>query len=565
MIVGARAFRFTAPLPYLRDPDAGVRCECGFLHSFQRFGAVSGDQLRDLPGNDQMPAKDVHTLIIGAGPSGIAAAHKLTEAGVRPLIVERSDAAGGLMRSLTRGEFTVDMGRKELYTRIPEVDRLWRRILGDHYREYPHRVGSLYRGRILEMSDRYRGFRRGLPWPWLISGGLDLLRCWICSGMSRPANYEAYWHRRAGRRFARVFAQGYWEKFRGQKWADMPVPETTVDGHQVTSYSFNAIKQGLMLAAQGGPSDQREWRHPAKGTGQICELMLNETLHGGAQIKFNTEVTALKSENGRIIEVLIKAPDGLGRYRPRYVVSSMQVEDLAVVLAEAPSEMAKRRWADAERSVILVYLFLNEPPRFPHAWLEVNDTKMKTGRITNYAAFNGDMVPQGKACLCVEFFCVGDDPILRLSTKELETLAIEECVENGLIDPTRLFDTHVATMRRANAAASWRDWQSAAKLRLLERIGRFENLYYVNRPGTDWATFAGMVAAEAILQGSRTEFDRRADPTRKYSEQQEPPVRSAGSGAAASTPPATVDGLIGSRSEGHAKLPLGRSVLDEFS
>jgi hypothetical protein len=34
----------------------------------------------------------------------------------------------------------------------------------------------------------------------------------------------------------------------------------------------------------------------------------------------------------------------------------------------------------------------------------------------------------------------------------------------------------------------------------------------------DWATFAGMVAAESILEGCRAGFDRRADPTRRYEE-----------------------------------------------
>ena len=163
----------------------------------------------------------IHTLIIGAGPSGLATAHKLAEAGIVPLIVEKSQAAGGLMRSLARGDFTFDIGRKELYTRIPEVDRLWREILRDDYRDYPHRVGSLYRGRILELSSRYRGLRRGLPLSWLIGGSLDLMRCWLGSSLSRPQNYQDYWYRRAGRRFARMFAQGYWEKFRGQAYKEM--------------------------------------------------------------------------------------------------------------------------------------------------------------------------------------------------------------------------------------------------------------------------------------------------------------------------------------------------------
>jgi len=161
-------------------------------------------------------------------------------------------------------------------------------------------------------------------------------------------------------------------------------------------------------------------------------------------------------------------------------------------------------------------------------------------------------------------FCIGDDPILRLSPKELEALAIKECVENGLIDPTKLLDKLIATMRRSNAAASWRDWQSALKLQLLERIGRFANLYHVNRPGTDWATFAGRRAAVATLQGSRTEFDRRADPTRRYSAAQQATAGSAARTSTKSIRPATVNALVQSQAKDYANLPLGRGALDEL-
>jgi hypothetical protein len=57
------------------------------------------------------------------------------------------------------------------------------------------------------------------------------------------------------------------------------------------------------------------------------------------------------------------------------------------------------------------------------------------------------------------------------------------------------------------------------KLRLLEEVSRVDNLFHVNRPGMDWASFAGIMAAESILEGHRAQFDRRADPTRRYEEQ----------------------------------------------
>jgi protoporphyrinogen oxidase len=255
--------------------------------------------------------------------------------------------------------------------------------------------------------------------------------------------------------------------------------------------------------------------------------MLDRLRRQGVPVAFETEVIAIKAADGRIAEVTTRSAAGIDNHRPGHVVSSMQIEDLAALLTGPSAQWPKpaRLPAAVEQSVVLVYLFLDEPCRFPHAWLEVNDTELKAGRITNYAAFNGDMVPEGKACLCVEFFCVGEDPITRLSAAEAAALAVRECADNALIDPAKLLDTYVTTMKRTNAAASWRDWQKTLKLQLLKEVSQVENLFHVNRPGMDWATFAGMVAAESILEGCRSGFDRRADPTRRY--EQNPQVNTA--------------------------------------
>lgn len=465
----------------------------------------------------------IHTLIVGAGPSGLATAYKLSQAGIVPLIVERGSSAGGLMSSIEHGDFVVDIGRKELYTRIPEVDRFWHELLRSDYRPYDHRVGSLYQGRIVELSGGPRGVTRGLPLPWLVWGALDLARSWLGSRWSKPTNYEQYWHQRAGRYFSHLFAQGYWEKFRGQAWADMPAPNTDVDGSAVRSYSFDAIRQGLMLASQGGPQKQQDWRHPAKGSGQISDLMLERLHAAGVRIAFQTEVTSIKLDEGRICEVTTQSAQGTENHRPCHIVTSMQIEELAGLLdkGSATAEPKVPLPPGSERNVVLAYFFIDEPCKFPHAWLEVNDTKTKCGRITNYAAFNGEMVPDGKACLCVEYFCLGgDDPIMQLSDEEVTALALKECVDNQLIDPAKLIDSFVTRIRRVHAAASWRDWQKAHKLEILRDVSRIENLFHVNRPGMDWATFAGMMASESILEGCRTGFDQRADPTRRYEEHQ---------------------------------------------
>lgn len=466
-----------------------------------------------LPEISSMPTCRTHTLILGAGPSGLAAAHRLTEAGIKPLIVEKSGCFGGLMRSIRHGPFIVDLGRKELYSRIPEVDALWDSLLGGDYRAYPHRVGSLYRGRILEMSSAFRGLRRGMPLGLFVSGSVDLGCAWMFSGFRTPGNYKDYWYQRAGRHFARALAQGYWEKFRGQRWAELPVPNVHADGEAARSHSFGAIAHGVKLAAQGGASGQLLWRHPAHGSGQICGRLMARLRQADVVMHFESEIFGMTCRDGTVADILARTPSGCVRFQARNVISSLQVEGLVSLLvgAKAEAELPARR-----RAVILVYLFMDAAPRFPHAWLEVNDTELRCGRITNYAAFNGDMVPPGRTALCVEFFLDGDDPELDRSQDEWVRIATAECARNGLIDPATVSDSMLVRLDRCNAAASWREAQERARLRMFGDIQSYRNLYHVYRPGTDWATFAGLMAAEAIISGKRQTFDQRADPTRSY-------------------------------------------------
>lgn len=457
-------------------------------------------------------------LIIGAGPSGLAAAYELVLQGIRPVIVEQSGAIGGLMRSIPHGPFTVDLGRKELYTRIPEVDALWNSLLGDDYISYPHRVGSLYQRHILEMSGVHRGYLRGVPTSLLISGAAELARAWVGSGIRQPANYEDYWYLRTGRAFARAFSQGYWEKFRGQRWRDMPVPTVHAD-NQPVSYSFSAISHGLKLAATGGPTGQKVWRHPALGAGQICEAIAAKLREAGVEILLDTQVAGIGSENGKVADVLVTGPNGTVRYRPGNLISSLQLSALSNLMGSA-TDLSFRLPKAAMRTVLMVHLFLDGPPAFPHAWLEVNDTGLECGRITNYAAFGGRMVPEGKTALCVEYFLDATDSRLEQADDEWAARAVRECAEAQLIDPARIIDTMVIRLERCNAAASWREAQNAHHQELLQAIAGIGNLYHVNRPGTDWATYAGLMAARAIVGGDRGDFNVRADPGRSYAASQ---------------------------------------------
>jgi protoporphyrinogen oxidase len=472
-------------------------------------------------------ATDHDVVIIGAGPAGLSAAYEMARAGRRPLIVERTDRVGGLMRSIRWGDAVVDLGRKELYTRIPEVDRLWRDLLGEEYRPYPHRVGSLYRGHVVELSGAFRGVLRGVPPHLLARGAVSLARGRLRALAGPPDSYEAHWHGRVGEEFARLFAQGYWEKFRGVPWAAMPPPGpggSAAERGGRGSYSQRAVARALRpFSARAPAAPAQEWRHPRLGTGQLFDRLHHEAARAGAEIRFSTCVDRIELRPDGAWQLDLSAGATRETLVARRLVSSLAIEALANLL-HGPDGPLLQRGADApaleRRHVLLVYLKLPHPPRFAHAWLEVNDPDLLCGRITNYAGFGGDMVPDGRGCVCVEFFCSEGDALLGASDDALVACAVAECSGAHLFETRAVEDAFVLRLARTNAASSWRELQGAERRALLSCLPVFDTLYHVNRPGSDWASYAGLLAARAILSGSREGFERLADPLSRLPERE---------------------------------------------
>ncbi|MFN0129757.1 MAG: NAD(P)-binding protein [Verrucomicrobiales bacterium] len=461
-----------------------------------------------------MRTEEVHTLILGAGPSGLAAGYALARAGLKPVLLERDTVAGGLMRSLRRGEFVVDVGRKELYNRLAKVDAFWNQLLGDDYRTYPHRGGILYQGNVIDMTPAFRGLRRGMPWPMFLRCAWDLVWSRVRNGSKRPSTVQEYFYHSRGPALTTIFAQGFQEKLTGKRWAEVPMPDNPDEAPTpgflatVTAAAERAFSRKEVNTFGG------IWKHPARGTGQICDLVTQAMLDAGGRIVFGAAIQSMRAEAGRVQEVVATVNSEPVAYHPQHVVSSVPLEWLIHMLdgSSEPGRSAPAPPPKPKRTVILAYLFLNEPPRIPHAWLQVTCPSTRIGRITNYTAFNGDMVPPGKTALCCEFYCFGPDPLLDLDDAAIAQLTLDDCARAGLVTRQALADSLVLRLPGADASQNRDNWMQASRLRQLNHLAKFSNLFCVNRTELDIATLAGLEVAEAITSGSRAEFDSHVDP-----------------------------------------------------
>jgi hypothetical protein len=229
--------------------------------------------------------EQLHTVILGAGPSGLAAGYMLAKAGLAPLVIERDKVPGGLMRSIHRGAFVVDVGRKELYNRVEKVDVLWTEILGRDYREYDHRGGILFDGHVIDMSPKFQGPRRGMPWPMLIACAWDLASAQLRgrNGNNGAVSLEQYFYSRRGRRLTQVFAQGFQEKLTGQRWRDVQVPPAAGGPSEGLLGTVKQLANRLFSKTEVN-TFKGLWRHPARGTGQICDALAQGIVDYGGRM-----------------------------------------------------------------------------------------------------------------------------------------------------------------------------------------------------------------------------------------------------------------------------------------
>ena len=378
----------------------------------------------------------------------------------------------------------------------------WTELLGGDYREYDHRVGVIYQGRILEKESSHRGRFRGMTPVQTARVAASYLSSQIKPGSREANSFEDFYLLRYGREFYNAFVHGFNRKFEGQPLTNLP---NTVGEAVVPRFGFLQRKQTDGGAAALDPlfAGQPTWRHPARGTQQIVDRLEEGGRAHGVEYLLGTEVLAIEpgQDSGYTLrlrqggdESTLSAKNVVSSLPPQFLVGVLQLGLPEGLRTPPPEEIIFRK------STALVYLVADGDPSFPHNWLEVNDLNLKMGRVVNYATWNGDMIPKGKTGLCVEYFLLEGDPVMDLSKDDLLQLALKEASSCGLIDPSRLKDHLVLQLPKVNAGTVIHDRKREWMRGVSEFLDELPGFFDTSRPGIDRATLAGMDAAEACLR-----------------------------------------------------------------
>jgi UDP-galactopyranose mutase len=270
-----------------------------------------------IPARPLRPSRHVRHLVIGAGPTGLAAALALGETATKEdtLLVEREDRVGGWCRSIRQDGFTFDHAGHIMFSDDPAVLELYGRLLGDNL-HWQNREAWIYSHGVYTRYP-FQGSLYGLPPKVLkecLVGAIEA-RFGPLGGkrngpvharavpVAPPAHFEEFIHRVWGDGIARHFALPYNRKLWTVPLDEM---ETSWLGGRVPVPDLEQMIEGALEPAPAPMGPNARFGYPLRGGFQAlmdgflpllnCELALKS---GVSQVSPNRGTVRLS--DGRLI------------------------------------------------------------------------------------------------------------------------------------------------------------------------------------------------------------------------------------------------------------------------
>lgn len=452
--------------------------------------------------------------IIGAGPSGLAAADVLTKGcNWEVSVYEMADKIGGISRTENYKGYLFDIGGHRFYTKNKKIEALWQEALGTNLRRVKRQSRIYYNHRFFAYPLQFHNTIRQLGLRESIRVTFSFL--WAALFPLHPENtFDRWTINRFGRRLYTLFFKSYTEKVWGISCERI---QADWAAQRIKGLSFITTLQQAVFGRRGVRSLIEEFTYPKYGPGMMWERIADRIVARGGRLCLNHRIIVLRHENGRISEVVCHHGDTCNTTSVDQVISSMPLDNLIALLEPAPPEEVRLSAKSIRyRSFLIVVLIVKRREVFPDQWLYIHCPDTKVGRIQNFKNWSTAMVPDtAMTSLGMEYFCDEGDALWNLADSELQLLATREAVHLGLIEAAEVVDCQV--LRQPKAYPVYDDNYQTHLQHLRTYLRTFINLQTVGRNGLhrynnmDHSMLTGIMAAENI-QGSNHDLWALEDP-----------------------------------------------------
>ncbi len=445
-------------------------------------------------------------VIIGGGPAGLTAGYELAKCDIQPMIFEQGDRVGGISRTETYKDYRFDIGGHRFFTKVSEVQKFWKEILGDEFIQVPRLSRIYYQGKFYDYPLSLGNTLSNLGLWTSFRILLSYLKAKVRAKLNLtpiPETFEDWVIDCFGERLYRTFFKTYTEKVWG-----IPCSKIQADwaAQRIQGMSLKRAVLNSLFGTQNAKSLIKKFDYPLLGPGMMWERCQEKIEALGGTVDLDTTVTQITREGTRIKSVTVKQGGEERTITADNFISSMPVTALLHRLTPLPPEPVLEAARGLKyRDFLIVSLIVNRDNLFPDNWIYIHSPEFKVGRIQNFKNWSPAMVPDPtKTCLGMEYFCSVGDDLWKMSDAELLELATREAIALQLgIQPGDVEDG--AIIRQYKAYPVY-DGEYRQHLQVIQDyLETFENLQTVGRNGMhrynnqDHSMLTAMLAVKNIL------------------------------------------------------------------
>lgn len=460
-------------------------------------GALKQDEGRSRP-----------VVIIGGGPAGLTAAYELVKLGIRPIVIEKRDRVGGIARTENYKGYYFDMGGHRFFTKAPEVNRIWREVLGADFLRRPRLSRIFYRKRFFFYPLRPLNALRQLGLIEAILNVLSYIR-WQLFPFKEERSFEQWVTNRFGARLFQALFKTYTEKVWGVSTSELSAEWAA---QRIKNLSLGNAIISMFIKPKGKITSLiEEFEYPRYGPGMMWKAVQTCVEEGGGRVILNAEVVRVCRSGNHITGVVIRH-DGREEYVPgSHFISSMALRDFVERVEEPPAFAVEAAAHLSYRDFLTVCLVVNQPDLFPDNWIYVHDPQVKVGRIQNFKNWSPDMVPdQSTTSLGLEYFCNEGDELWCMSDADLVELGKREIQQVGLGRSADVVDGCVYRVEKSYPVYDSTYREHLNKVRAY--TDSFDNFVTIGRNGLhrynnqDHAMMTGILAVRNLIHGEKNDL-----------------------------------------------------------
>lgn len=383
-------------------------------------------------------------IILGAGISGLSAAWRLSDKGIKADVFESSLFVGGLAGTMREDHYCLDIGPHSFFSDDRQIIDIVQGLFKNKLQSSLRKVKFYYKGRYIDYPLTAHGLLFQMGFFCGISAVLSFLKgkFFTCERIftgKDDATVEDWAIASFGEYLYRTFFKPYTEQF----WK---IPCSELSSMSIPTHTRMSLINTLKLVLrqevnkQGGSLIEREMLptyYPGTGFAEIAEQIAELIKRNQGNIHLGCEVTGIAELPNGKMRIVYQSNGAQKEMEGDYIISTIPLP-LSVKMfgSSIPPEVLTSANKLEYRPLLVLGMLTQKQKILDCGYVYLLDRPFN--RIFEMNEFSLYTSPPGENIIAVEIPCLRDSAIWRATKEELFNMCINSLAKDGFIAPNEV-------------------------------------------------------------------------------------------------------------------------------